>query len=50
MPRGRHRRGITLKWVVVTIVGVGEGRVGVSVVELSISSARGMTFLVISVI
>jgi len=32
------------------IVGVGEGRVGVSVVELSVSGARGMTFLVISVI
>jgi len=26
------------------IVGVGEGRVGVSVVELSISSTRGMPF------
>ena len=31
------------------IMGVGECRVGVSVVELSVSSARGMALLVISV-
>jgi len=31
------------------IMGVGEGRVGVNVVELSVSSARGMVLLDISV-